>query len=180
MLPLKIGIGVFAAVAVAWGAETPAISVCEALTHPKLYDHKLVAIRGIQVAGMEGGWLKGQNCDKAFVTNGYIWPSIVWLEMSDSTREAAGILGPELKSSLERGNADLKKKNFNNDRDRLVITYIGIFEAYDDTLQQYHPDSRSTRANGFGHLNSSPAQIIVTDVKDAVIEKTPNSHSKKK
>src|SRR5665213_10749 len=57
-------------VAAAQGAEPQVISVCEALTHPELYDHKLVAIRGIEVAGMEGGWLKGQTFDKAFVTIG--------------------------------------------------------------------------------------------------------------
>ncbi len=70
--------------------------------------------------------------------------------------------------------ADLKKRGFDNHRDRLVITYVGLFLAYDDSTQEYHPDSRSTRANGFGHLNASPAQIIVKDVKDAVIERVHN------
>jgi|SRR5665213_2099720 len=161
-------------VAAAQGAEPQVISVCEALTHPELYDHKLVAIRGIEVAGMEGGWLKGQSCDKAFITNGYIWPSMVWLEMSRSAREAAGIQAKELKSSLKRMDAELKKKGFNSHRDRLVITYVGFLQLYDDSTQEYHPDSRSTRANGFGHLNASPAQVIVEDVKDAVIERVHN------
>jgi len=181
MLPIRIGIWIFAVVVpAAQGAEPHVISACEALAHPNLYDHKLVAIRGIQTASMEGGWLKGQNCDKAFITNGYIWPSIIWLEMSESARAAAGIQGLELESSLKRGNAKLKKRGFNNDRDRLVITYIGLFEAYDDSAQEFHPDSRSTRANGFGHLNGAPAQIIVSDVKDAVIEKGPNPNPGKR
>ena len=168
-------------VAAAQGAEPQVISVCEALTHPNLYDHKLVAIRGLQTASMEGSWLKGENCDKAFVTNGYIWPSGIWLEMSESARAATGILGPELESSLKRGNKELKRRGFNNDRDRLMITHIGLFEAYDDSAQEYHPDSQSTRANGFGHLNAAPAQIIVSDVKDAVLRKalTPGQNRSK-
>jgi hypothetical protein len=167
-------------VTAAQGAEPQVISVCEALMHSNVYDHKLVAIRGTQAASMEGGSLKGENCDKAFITNGYIWPSIIWLEMSEAARVAAGIQGPELESSLKRGNAELKRKGFNNDRDRLVITYVGLFEAYDDSAQEFHPDSHSTRAHGFGHLNGAPAQIIVSDVKDAVIEKASNPGPKKK
>jgi hypothetical protein len=134
----------------------------------------------MQVATGDGGWLKGEGCDKAFITNGYVWPSILWLEMSESARETAGILGPELEPSLERVNVELKKRSFDTEKDRLMITYVGVFEAYDDSAQQYHPDSRSTRANGFGHLNASPGQIIVKDVRAAVIEKLEIKRPKKR
>jgi hypothetical protein len=181
MFPLRTGIWTFAIlVAAVQGAEPEVISVCEALTHPNLYDHKLVSIRGVQIASMEGGWLKGQNCEGAFITNGYIWPSILWLETSESARAAAGIQGPALESSLKSGNKELKRRGFNNDRDRLMITYVGLFEAYDDSAQEFHPDGHSTRANGFGHLNGAPARIIVSDVKDAVIEKGPSPRPKQK
>jgi hypothetical protein len=181
MLPLRIIIWILAIfLTAAKGADPQVVSVCEALTHPNLYNHKLIAIRGTQTATMEGGWLYGQNCEKAFITNGHVWPSSIWLEMSESARAAVGTQRPELESSLKRINAELKKRGFNDKRDRLSITYIGVFEAYDDSAQQYHPDSHSTNAPGFGHLNGAPAQITVSDVKDAVIEKGPNPSSPKK
>jgi hypothetical protein len=161
-------------------AEPKVVSVCDVLRHPKLYDHKLVAIRGIEIATGEGVWLKALDCDNAFVTNGYVWPSTIWIDISDSDRAAAGVQGPELASSNKRIDEDLKKRGFDSKKDRLVITYVGLFEAYDDTAQEFHPDSRSTRANGFGHLNDAPAQIIVKDVKDAVIVKGAGLRTGKK
>jgi hypothetical protein len=180
MLSLRISLWSLAIlVAVAHGADLPVIPVCEALTHSDLYNHKIVAIRGVQMAGSEGGWLNGEGCDRAFVTNGYVWPSIIWLEMSESDRLAAGIPAPERYASIKRINSELKRKGYDVTRDRLTITYVGLFEVYDDSKSGIHLDSRFVNAPGFGHLNGAPAQIIVIDVKDLSIEKRPKSRPRK-
>lgn len=83
-------------------AATPAsecvISVCEALSQRDLLRDKLVAIRGLQVATDEGTWLEGTGCEP-LITDGYRWHSSIWLEMSSTWRNAAGIDATELESS---------------------------------------------------------------------------------
>jgi hypothetical protein len=72
----------------------------------------------------------------------------------------------DLDASIKAVNLEIKKHGFDPQRDRLWITYIGVFEAYDD-------DSDHALRNGFGHLNAAPVQLIVKDVRDAVVERGP-------
>jgi hypothetical protein len=65
---------------------------------------------------------------------------------------------------VRRINSEIAKRHFDPSRDRLWLTYVGVFKAYDDEL------NRSLRG-GFGHMNVAPAELIVREVRDAVVEK---------
>jgi hypothetical protein len=152
------------------GASDRAISVCEALSEREMLRDKLVAIRGVQVATGEGAWLEGTSCDP-LITNGFEWPTLIWLEMSREWRIEAGIETKELAASTKRIDSDLAKRHFDPERDRLTLTYIGVLKTFDDLGKQVYRDSTKARGIGYGHMNGAPVELIVKDVKDAAIER---------
>ena len=152
-------------------AAPPPASVCDLLANPQSFNHKLIAVRGVQVATGEGVWLDGNGCTKRITAGGYQWPDIMWIELSDRVRREAGFNVEPLRTDVARIDAQLKKQDFNPRRDRLWITYVGRFETYDDFEHHVLRDSAGSRGIGFGHLNSAPAMLIVTAVRDAFVER---------
>ena len=152
-------------------AADETVSVCDALRRRDALHSKLVAIRGLLLATDEGGWLLGRDCGEAIIINGRAFRSAIWLEMSGSSRRAAGVWSPDLDASIKKINLEIAKRKFDPQRDRLSVTYIGVFEAYDGQ------DNHALR-DGFGHLNAAPAQLIVKDIRDAVVEAGPKPPAK--
>jgi hypothetical protein len=77
-------------------------------------------------------------------------------------------------------NAELAKQAYDPKRDRLVLTYTGLFKTYDELGKHVLPDSDGPRGLGFGHLNSAPAEVLVRDVTGLVIEhRAPNAARQK-
>ncbi len=57
------------------------VTVCEILSHPLQFNGKTVTIRDSEIGSTKGAWLAGYECPGIFVTEGYVWPSLVTLEM---------------------------------------------------------------------------------------------------
>jgi len=150
------------AVAMVQATNKP-LSVCEALRQRDALDNKIVSIRGVQNGADEGAWLLGSDCG-VIRTDAREWKSIIWLETSRPSMRAAGVWPNDFWDSVRRINSEIAKRHFDPSRDRLWLTYVGVFKAYDDEL------NRSLRG-GFGHMNVAPAELIVREVRDAVVEK---------
>jgi hypothetical protein len=54
-----------------------------------------------------------------------------------------------------------------NEKDRIWMTYIGLFETRDYKPSEVGRD----RAYGFGHMNSAPGQLVIKTVKDLQVER---------
>jgi hypothetical protein len=152
-------------------ASDETVSVCDALRRRNALHTKLVAVRGLLVATDEGGWLLGRECGEAIMINGRAFRSAIWLEMSGASRRAAGVWSTDLDASIKAITLEMEKRRFNAQRDRLWVTYTGVFEAYDD-------ESNHALRHGFGHLNAAPAQLIVKEIRDAVVEQAPKPPEK--
>lgn len=158
------------------GAEEPALSVCDVLARTRELNHQLVAVRGVQLASEEGTWLTGVNCSKPLITDGYQWPSTVWLELRTSIRRAAGFNLERYRLHSKLILAMISKQRHDTERDRVWLTYVGRLEAYDNLSEHVVHDSTGARGFGFGHMNAAPVMLIVSDVKDLYVE--PASASK--
>jgi hypothetical protein len=154
------------------GAPDDTISVCGALSVRSSLSHKVVSIRGLQSATGEGAWLIGTDCGESISVGGRPWRTSIWLELSAQAREAVGIRSGGLETSMKRVNSEIEKAGFDAKRDRLWVTYIGLFEVDDDNGRRI--DSDGSVQAGFGHLNAAHAQLIVSDVRDPVVEHIRN------
>jgi hypothetical protein len=141
------------------------LTVCEVLQRGSEFNHKLVAIRGIQMGTDEGAWLDGKGC-QGIRTVGRT-QAIIWLETAANRRVAAGFEPVDLARSAQRINAEISKAHYDRRRDQLHLTYVGLFQM---------ADSEETRGEGFGHLNSAIAALIVKDVMDVVVEGPRHQH----
>jgi len=156
------------ALAVLARAEERPLSVCEVLGSPEKFNGKIVAVRGLQSATDEGGWLEGIDC-APLVTNGYRWPTVIWLEMSASRLEALNLDFRKLGAETAQLNRSLKAA-FDLSRDRMIVTYVGRFYMLEDLAARVDTYNRTGR--GLGHANYAPAELVVKQVKDLSIERS--------
>jgi hypothetical protein len=154
-------------------AQQETISVCDALKRRISLNHKIVGVRGMQFATDEGAWLKGLDCGESLAVGEHAWPTFIWLEMSARSRRAAGFGSTNLGASVKRVNAEIAKRGFDPKRDRLWLTYVGIFETDDESGRHMEDGDTGRSQAGFGHLNTAHAQLIVKDVRDPVVEQAP-------
>jgi hypothetical protein len=151
-------------------AQNRVYSVCDALENRKSINHQLITVKGVQIASDEGAWLERNDC-RPLAVAGYDWPTSIWLELSDKRRKEAGFESTDLELSVRRINEKIRYRHYDPKRDRLWLTYVGVFETYDDGLEKHvYVDSSGSRGVGFGHLNRSPAELIVKDVLDVSVE----------
>lgn len=157
--------------AVAWCSRSIAeqwpktIGVCELLTDPLRYNGKMVAVRGRVVGTGEGEWLIGEGCSRTVETGGYKWPTSIWLATSYSYLDPLHEINFRRdETAFTKLRALLKAKGYDGSQ-RLVVTYLGLFETYDDLASRVvkFPDG-ALKGAGFGHQNSSPAQLIIKTV----------------
>ncbi|HYX72512.1 MAG TPA: hypothetical protein VE732_07060 [Nitrososphaera sp.] len=142
------------------------ISICELLENRKLYNGKMVAVVGIFSAGYHGAWLV-DNCEQKIKTGDYVWSSSLWLEYDDSLPSVSTKgLSVDTMAAIEK--AKERKQHIDSRKwgSRWVVVY-GRFETYEE-LQTYTPSNGKTIYElGFGHLNSSPGQLVYNYIKKA-------------
>lgn len=148
--------------------DFPLLTVCDALSHPSLYDGKMVRIRGEIYSTDEGTWFVGEHCPGAFHSDGKVWPStIAWTSPQDLTFivhrvnftfDAASVKGVQEKWAKLR-------KRF---ADKCIeVTYTGMFESWSkDNATKTDPKGHKYFIKGFGHLNEAPAQLVLKSADD--------------
>lgn len=150
----------------------PSLTVCELLSQPLRYDGQLVQIRGRLDGTDEGAWFVGDDCPGVFVTNeNHVWPSAVSLATSSSTSLGKTRLhSVDFEFNLESSRGlDPKYQRLRSRVPEKCIswTYTGLFETRRDWAEAkvVYPNG-TTKVIGFGHLGTSPAQIIVKSADD--------------
>jgi len=134
-------------------------TVCEVLSRPGQFNGKLLKVRGIVEGGMEGSWLKSDECPERFYVGGNSLPNAVSL----SYQSEYGIAPPRNTVHIELVQRQIQGKV--RKTNVLIMTYTGIFE----TRTAWKVVTSGTGENhlwGFGHLNAFPAQLVVTDIDD--------------
>ena len=71
------------------------LGVCDLLRDPLGFNGQLVAARGVSRSTDEGWWLAGENCSGVLQTNGYAWPTVLWL----TSPTAIASMPPSLRES---------------------------------------------------------------------------------
>jgi Ankyrin repeats (3 copies) len=142
----------------------PVIPICELFQNLAAWKGQRIAVRGEGIGTMEGYWINGR-CKSAFYTNGYRWP--VSLNYGGPAYgELPGIPGAKEPSAQPKGAREFRNR-FNVTR---TATYIGRLKMRD----QYTVVCRvygDYITNGFGHLNSATAELIIEEVRDVELTK---------
>jgi hypothetical protein len=150
------------------GTEVPVLTVCEALQSRITYNAKLVVLVGRLGSTFEGSWLS-EDCEQKLTTEGYTWPNIISMTYIRSETQP-----PKLpddfkwnKSALAEKLARVQKttKLRQNGKDHWIAV-CGRFE----TRETFRVGRTATGwlADGFGHLNGAPAQLISAETEAAV------------
>src|SRR5271170_2855926 len=127
------------------------LSVCDVLADPLKYNAQAVTMRGVVTGTDEGTWLTTDvPCTKPLITHGFVWPQVLWVEVADVPSVVSRVgFRTDVAASMKIDRA-VRRLNPDNKKDRIWLTYVGVFETRD-----YKPtDVGSDRAYGFGHLNS--------------------------
>lgn len=178
---LLIGLACTRFAATAQDVRPPMLTVCEALSHPDLYDGRMVHVTGRVVGGNEGAWMEGDGCPRAYQTEGYAWPSVISLQRPSAHPDATHLHATDFVFDLESERTLASK--YRKLRRRVAaecvsFTYTGLFETRLD-WSDYRRVFASGRVEfiGFGHLSSAPAQLILRSKDDAA--QIPNCKPKK-
>jgi hypothetical protein len=149
--------------------ELPTISVCDALHNASQYNGKIVALRGYFRPG-HGGWINGDCKEQITTVSGLKWPNDIWVLGPRSA--AMHALSFDLdERAMEEMRDKLSREIKDRERDRIWVTYIGLFETWDNLKTAEYKDARGNpRLAGFGHLGGSPAQLFIKTAKDVTVE----------
>jgi hypothetical protein len=147
-------------------------TVCEVFRDWATHSGHMIRIRGLLVSTPEGAYLNGEGCDGVLRTAGFSWPVVIWLT---SPTHADVLHKPDFaidERAFGRFNEILRKKHF-DPRQRIWVTYLGLFEAYDNLAERVRrlPDG-GLQGYGFGHLAYCPFQLVIKTVSlsDVVVE----------
>lgn len=140
---------------------------------------------------MAAGWLLGEfkarvarvaltepSCGSRIVTDGFVWPNSIWLELSASGRRQAEVTAETLFADLERVGLILRQRRYDPQRSVLRITYRGKLVTYDDFGKHVLRDTFGLHGVGFGHMNKAPVMLVVSGVDGPVIEPVKRASSR--
>ena len=164
LLAMMFGLGTGMVLTGAQDAER-VYSVCELLVNPQQFNGKTVKVRGIVEGGMHGAWLKSDDCPEPF----YVGENSLPREISLSYQSEYGSAPPPNTAHMERVERQIREMLRKTKSGILMLTYTGIFETRTDwkvIILAGEP-----RLWGLGHLNTFPAQLVVTDKADPVVAK---------
>ena len=136
--------------------STPVVAVCDVLADPLRYDGKLIRIRGAVVGTNEGAWLKGFECPGVLKADGYIWDSLISLELPGYALQLHNV---DFEHDFAADQQIAQKYQLLLRRklpDKCVaFTYTGMVETRREWQKMMNGHPR-----GFGHLNGAPGALI--------------------
>ena len=166
-----ISIGVFA-------QPTPVLTVCEALRSRLAIDGKMVTIRSHVTGTMEGAWLDSDECPGVVKETDFVWQSSIVLENTSTAAELHPVDFDE-----DRALADRAGQKYRRLRKRSPV-YLWLRPRWPERCIEFVVTGQfGTRATfskltypdgsffylGFGHVNGSPAQLVVKAMVDVVV-----------
>ena len=142
-------------------APVPVMTVCQALQDRDRLHGKTIVVVGSLEGTDEGTWLS-EECKDKVVTDGFTWPnSIARTYSREGADPPAGFqwdrksLAAKLREV--RKSTKLRRSQGSNERWHAMV---GRFETH-NPLQVASGADRKLRGAGFGHLGTSPAQLVV-------------------
>jgi hypothetical protein len=143
--------------------DIPVVTVCEVLNDLARYKDKSIIVVGVVANTDEGGWLIA-DCEKRLVTDGYAWQDSISLTYVRGQQDPPPELPEHFKWNNKLVAAKLKeiqrttklRPRPENDRWRAIF---GRLETRVPP-QTYRDPRGNLEGYGFGHLSSSPAQLI--------------------
>lgn len=135
---------------------TPLVAVCDVLRDPLRYDGELIQIRGEVVGTEEGSWLKGFDCPGVLKTDGYVWDSLISLDLPGNPLQIHQVDFEHdftADRRLEQKYRLLRRKLPDK---CIALTYTGLFETRKEWQRMMNGKPR-----GFGHLNAAPGALII-------------------
>ncbi len=139
-------------------------SVCELLANPQQFNGKTVKVRGIVEGGMEGSWLRSDDCPERFSVGENSLPRGISL----SYQSEYGVAAPRKMVHIERVDRQIREMRQRVKSGFLLLTHTGVFETRTD-WKLLNNGAGDKRLWGFGHLNTFPAQLVVVDIADPLI-----------
>jgi hypothetical protein len=165
------------------GGEPPLLTVCDVLASPARYQRSSIMVVGRIRSTDEGTWLGEDKCDSPLITDGYQWPSMLWLSCCSVPAPRSGksavtdfMLWSKLAQVRKRTKLGTRQVfqggGIVRDR-RAVQTWTGMRDVAEqwavvygrfETQERLRPSKASGAAtdwgNGFGHLSAAPGQLI--------------------
>jgi hypothetical protein len=136
------------------------LSVCAVLKDLPKYNGKIIAVRGVVEGSSEGGSILDRHCTVRLVTNGYLWPTAIALELP-TTFFSQGTVDFDVDwVALQRVDKQVQQMRFDAASDKLWLTYVGLFETREKLEVGVDPDGKRWPV-GFGHLSRAPGRLIV-------------------
>jgi hypothetical protein len=143
------------------------IPICGLFQNLAAWRGKRVAVRGNVVSTFEGSWITG-SCDDGFVTNGYRWPiSLNYAIPAYYSSKTASLYEPKW-PTLPNGE-DLSQHRSNA---IWTATFVGFLRMRSEYTVRLLPNGVYL-TNGFGHLNSSAAELIVETILNPELPPPP-------
>lgn len=166
-----------------WSAPSedfPRVSVCDVVGDPTRYDGKMVAVHGLVRGTDEGVWLVGEACPKKLITTwGHVWHPSVWLAKPGDFGITHQIDFDLDEAAMNRAADTIKRQIQDPKLDKIWATYIGRIETRPNINSEPVRSADGTlRPAGFGHLNRSPAQLIIQSIADVRVEHPRKARSR--
>jgi len=142
----------------------PVISVCEVLDNLSKYNGKPVIIIAKISSTGEGIWLTW-DCQTKLVTQGVTWPNTIWYALTPRGRPSDPRQPPYLPDGFSEGENLMKTKlrellkTAKPEQEAKFVAAFGRFETR-QPLPIGRDGKGNLRAAGYGHLNSSPGQLV--------------------
>ena len=140
-------------------AQVP-MGVCELLGNGFEQRGRMVTVKGRLQTGPEEFALYAVDCKSVLETNGYKWPTAVWLTPPSGFPEEPVDFAVD-KQAMEKFSRDLTKFRAANPTARGVpVVVVGKFEFPRKFEGGVGANGRWV-GNGYGHLNFYPGQIVL-------------------
>jgi hypothetical protein len=153
-----------------YGQTAKPIDVCALFADPVAFNGLMIRVRGTILTGAgEGGpWLSGEHCRSRISVKNHEFPNII--ELADPEDKIQRLHPVDFvwdEASLQQFESMLRR--LNRKTEHLRVTVIGVFETR-TPLSDLVQEKRPFPDNGFGHMNGSPAQILVKTMLDIQVE----------
>jgi hypothetical protein len=138
-------------------SDTPVITVCQVMQNMSAYNGQTVVIIGRLAGSMEGSWLDA-DCPQQIVQNGIEWHTDIALAYIMTHNEPP----PALSKGFD-WNEQLLLKKVAELRPMTVLHAIPRLryrEEWAAVFGRFETHPLQSLADGFGHLNGSPARLI--------------------
>ncbi len=149
-------------------ASLTVIPICELFQNLPAWKGKRIAVRGEFVSTSEGTWIGG-HCKGGFITDGYRWPvGLTYREPGYCSTRTDSLCDPHWPSAMKgetlEGEHEVAR----------TATFVGLLRMRPEYVVTCSMNGTYV-GNGFGHLGSAAAELIVENVRNVELTRRPDT-----